>query len=495
MADFIQVKDANNKEFDIDVSKVSDINGDFGVKDGTITDSVLKNRIPFEHDMKLVDLQGNALDSAQLLHDMESGKTSIPAIDVEMEATHSGKNHNYCIYYEDSMEKDAESFMNPFKKPVLHNHDSYSEPMGRVTQAYTGPSELTDERAAIHLKARVTDKDAIPKFIDKRYGTVSIGGSMGTVQCNICGKTILKDGKFHFCGHMRGETYKDQICYWGARDIEYHEVSVVNNPADDFAQIMKVTVLTDKDLENDSNQKKEEHDMSDNKPNVDDIIDSTLNAGSDTKDSNQTPEQKAEETKPEAQDSQKDTNPEGKKPEENTDSATDNSKVTEEKDAKITELTNQLEDANNKISQFETDAIDAQSQIDTLKKQLEDAQKDATMFRDRCVALATANKEAIVDKLVAKETFETDEAKDARKKDLMTKSMKELKAMETSDSTPAQRQQASVSSPVLANNDDNTADSKDSNSNDKVADANNKDSQDIKTVDDAVQDIINRLVH
>ena len=318
---------------------------------------------------------------------------------------------------------------------------------------------------------------------------------MGTVQCNICGKTILKDGKFHFCGHMRGETYKDQICYWGARDIEYHEVSVVNNPADDFAQIMKVTVLTDKDLENDSNHKKEEHDMSDNKSNVDDIIDSTLNAGSDTKDSNQTPEQKAEETKPEAQDSQKDTNPEGKKPEENTDSATDNSKVVEEKDAKITELTNQLEDANKKISQFETDAIDAQSQIDTLKKQLEDAQKDATMFRDRCVALATANKEAIVDKLVAKEAFETDEAKDARKKDLMTKSMKELKAMETSDSTPAQRQQASVSSPVLANNDDNTADSKDSNSNDKVADTNNKDSQDIKTVDDAVRDIINRLVH
>ena len=59
---------------------------------------------------------------------------------------------------------------------------------------------------------------------------------MGTVTCNICGKTILKDGKFRFCGHMRGETYKDQICYWGAKDIEYHEVSVVNNPADDFVR-------------------------------------------------------------------------------------------------------------------------------------------------------------------------------------------------------------------------------------------------------------------
>ena len=61
-------------------------------------------------------------------------------------------------------------------------------------------------------------------------------------------------GKFKFCGHWRGETYKDQICYWGAKDIEYHEVSTVNNPADDYAQIMKVTVVTDSDDKKDSKE-------------------------------------------------------------------------------------------------------------------------------------------------------------------------------------------------------------------------------------------------
>ena len=249
MAD-LQVKDANGKEFTVNVSKICDINGDLGSDGGTasITDGRNKNRVAKVHDVEYVDQNGQAIDAMQLLMDMKSGKTNVVALDVEMEATHSGKNHNYCIYYEDSMEKDAESFVNPFKKPMLKNHNDYSgEPLGRITQSWHGPSELTDERSAIHLKARVTDQDAIPKFLDGRYGTVSIGGTMGTVTCNVCGKTILKDGKFNFCGHWRGESYKDQVCYWGARDIEYHEVSTVNNPADDYAQIMKVTVVTDSD--------------------------------------------------------------------------------------------------------------------------------------------------------------------------------------------------------------------------------------------------------
>ena len=245
MAD-IQVQDANGKQFTLNTSKICDINGDLG--DGSsasITDGV-KNRVAKVHDIEYVDQNGQVIDNMQLLKDIASGKTTIVALDVEMEATHSGKNHNYCIYYEDSMEKDAESFVNPFKKPMLKNHNDYSgEPLGRITQSWFGPSALTDERSAIHLKARVTDQDAIPKFLDGRYGTVSIGGTMGTVTCNVCGKTILKDGKFKFCGHWRGESYKDQVCYWGAKDIEYHEVSTVNNPADDYAQIMKVTVVTD----------------------------------------------------------------------------------------------------------------------------------------------------------------------------------------------------------------------------------------------------------
>ncbi len=491
MADIIQtVKDANGKSIDVNISKICDINGDYGNASSSIKDSAMKNRINFQHDVQIVDSQGNVLDATKLLRDASSGKTEIVALDVDMEATHSGKNHNHCIYYEDSMEKDCESFMNPFHKPVLKNHDDCCEPIGRVIQSYAGPSELTDERSAIHLTARITDQDAIPKFIDKRYGTVSIGGSMGTVTCNICGKTILKDGKFHFCGHWRGETYKDQLCYWGARDIEYHEVSVVNNPADDFAQIMKVTVLTDKDINQDH---KEENSMggSDSKENnVDDLIDQTLGSTPDVQDSQDASvEDQTQEPSAGSDDAGTTTDatgtPEDKGVEDGA--STEGTPDTTEKDAKIAELEKELKDAKSKIETLETEAIDAQSQIQTLTQTIEDSKAEAESYKQRCIALATANKESMVDSIIAKETFETEDAKTERKKDLMIKSMKELKAMssDTQKAAPVQRTTASVTSPCLAVEDEN-----ESNGN---ADTDKKPDNRIVTVDDAAQDIIKRL--
>lgn len=501
MADnIIQIKDVNGKSFDVNISKICDINGD---SDGSasVKDSALKNRITVQHDLKVVNAKGEAIDSAQLLKDANDGKVNIVALDVDMEATHSGKNHNHCIYYEDSMEKDSESFMNPFHKPMLKNHDDYSEPLGRVIQAVPGPSQLTDERSAIHLKVRVTDQDAIPKFLDKRYGTVSIGGSMGTVTCNICGKTILKNGKFHFCGHWRGETYKDQVCYWGARDIEYHEVSVVNNPADDFAQIMKVTVLTDKDT-NQDNKNKEENSMggSDStETNVDEIIDQALGTTptAEVQDSTTPVENQTQEPNAAADGSTEAgqaTDESGQTPADTTDgqtpASTEEEPKPDEKDAKITSLEKELADARAKIEELETEAIDAQSQIETLTKTAEDARTEANNFKQRCVALATANKEAIVDSIISKESFENDDAKDERRKDLMIKSMKELKSIKAStQQTGVRRTQASITSPCLAVEDPV------SNGIDSTTDANKttQDNRNIKTVNDAAQEVIKRL--
>ena len=484
----ITVKDMNGKDFNVDISKISDINGDSEGSIGAAKDSALKNRINFQHDVQIVNINGETLDATKLLNDVSNGKTDIVALDVNMEATHSGKNHNYCIYYEDSMEKDSESFMNPFHKPVLKNHDDYSEPLGRITESYAGPSQLTNERSAIHLTARVTDKDAIPKFLDKRYGTVSIGGSMGTVTCNICGKTILKDGKFHFCGHWKGETYKDQVCYWGARDIEYHEVSIVNNPADDFAQIMKVTVLTDKDINND-NLNKEENSMqgSDStENNVETLVDQTLeNTQTETQDSAATdsvdeiidsvtqPNQNETET----QDSEQ----------QDSSSVEDNNETApvDEKDSKINELQKALDESNEKITALEDELKSSKASVQALTKAVEDAKSECDTFKQRCVTLATANKEAIVDNIISKETFETDDAKEERKKELMMKSMKDLKAME-----PVQRTVASVTSPCLATEDHENQKESNGNTTDTNKQENN---QKIVTVNDAAQEVIKRL--
>ena len=432
MANILQeITDANGKSFSVDISKICDINGDIGDNaSASITDNQ-RNRVTKLHDVEYVDQNGNAIDSTKLLNDMASGKTHVSAIDVEMEATHSGKNHNYCIYYEDSMENDAESFMNPFKKPMLKNHDSYSEPLGRIIQSWHGPSELTDERSAIHLKARVTDQDAIPKFLDGRYGTVSIGGTMGTVTCNICGKTILKDGKFKFCGHWRGESYKDQMCYWGARDIEYHEVSTVNNPADDFAQIMKVTVVTDSDDKKDS---KEDTTMAgtntdsnkttnaeDAKKSVCDIIDQLLNKSTD---SSTTPE-------------------DNKDGEQKDNTAIDGADTaTDSQSEDVDKIKKDLEDAQAKITSLETELADSKSALEKANKDLEDSKAESTSYQEKCMALATANKELVADSIMSKEELKDDTAKDTRKKELMAMSMKDLnKLMEESTSKDSKEQE------------------------------------------------------
>lgn len=480
-----QIEDANGKKFSIDVSKICDINGDLGDKaSASVTDSK-KNRVQQVHDIEYVDQNGEAIDSLQLLKDMASGKTQVLALDVEMEATHSGKNHNYCIYYEDSMEKDAESFVNPFKKPMLKNHNDCSgEPLGRINQSWFGPSELTDERSAIHLKARVTDQDAIPKFLDGRYSTVSIGGTMGTVTCNVCGKTILKDGKFKFCGHWRGETYKDQMCYWGAKDIEYHEVSTVNNPADDYAQIMKVTVVTDSDDKKDS---KEDTTMAgtntdsnkttnaeDAKKSVCDIIDQLLNKSTDSS-----------------------TTPEDNKDGEQKDStATDGADTaTDSQSEDVDKIKKDLEDAQAKIASLETELADSKSALEKANKDLEDSKAESTSYQEKCMALATANKELVADSIMSKEELKDDTAKDTRKKELMAMSMKDLnKLMEestTKDSKEQQRTPAQVTNPTLANPEDNKDSNGSADTDKKTADSKKTDTK--STVDDFAKDIVGKL--
>ena len=492
MADVIQqITDANGKSFSVDMSKICDINGDLGDKaSASITDST-KNRVQKVHDVEFVNQNGEAIDSMQLLKDMASGKTQVLALDVEMEATHSGKNHNYCVYYEDSMEKDDESFVNPFKKPMLKNHNDYSgEPLGRITQSWFGPSALTDERSAIHLKARVTDQDAIPKFLDGRYGTVSIGGTMGTVTCNVCGKTILKDGKFKFCGHWRGESYKDQVCYWGAKDIEYHEVSTVNNPADDFAQIMKVTVVTDSDGKKDS---KEESTMAgtstDNKNAEDakkivcDVIDQLLgNVAASTLDSSATPDNNKDEVVDSASTA-------------NDAQQQDDASQTVDANEEMTQVKQQLADANEKIANLEKELNDAKEALEKAKEDCTAAQTEANDFKDKCMALATSNKEMVIDNIIAKELVSgslTEETKDSRKEELIAKSMKELAEMQKqTEDAKAPRTPAQVTNPTLANTE---KDNKDSNGS---ADASNKETANNnaakKTVDDFANDIVGKL--
>lgn len=500
------IKDANGKDISVDMSKICDINGDITSDSPTAATDSKKNRVAKVHDIEYIDSKGNAVDNMKVLSDMQAGKVNVVALDLDIEATHSGPNHNYCIYYEDSMEKDAESFVNPFKKPILKNHNTYSgEPMGRIQQASHGPSVLTDERSAINLKVRVTDRDSFEKFLDGRYSTVSISGTMGTVICNICGKTILKDGKFRFCGHWRGETYKDQVCYWGAKDIEYHEVSTVNNPADDFAQIMKVTVVTDEDSKNkegsdgmdgqenntakDSNTK-----ATDIKKSVCDMIDNLLGNNNNTKteDSQQNDDSTATaDTKNGEADSATSTSNNDEK---------QNGQVADSSNAEDTEkLKKELEDAKAENEKLTKELGEAKDALAKTQQDLKDSQNETKNMTDMCVALAASNKEMLADSIIEKEKAAgklEDDAVEDRKKELVAMSMKDLNKIAETASTEdgvQQRKPASVTNPGIVDRSDDDGKSKDGNG---TADTNNKgtaDNNKRRTVNDVANDIVGKL--
>ena len=253
---------------------------------------------------------------------------------------------------------------------------------------------------------------------------------------------------------------------------------------------MKVTVVTDSDDKKDS---KEENTMAgtntdnkaeDIKKSVCDMIDDILGntkAASVSDSSSATPENGQEEDN-------KDKDGENKDAAQGADDSKD-----------IQHLEAQLADATSKADSLEKELADAKAELEKVQSELKDSQTEAGELKDRCLALATANKELVADSIIAKELVAgktTDETKDSRKEELLAMSMKDLNKLSedtvVEDKKP--RDQAHVANPTLANGEEK--DSKDSNgsadtSNKATTEDNNKAN---KTVDDFSQDIVSKLV-
>lgn len=240
----IKLLDKNGKEFITTLAQLTDMTTDMPTDFGNLNDYEHSHARPFN--VQILDADGSQLNVMQLLDAVKSDSTKLPsAIDVTFEATHSGRNANYFQYDSADLERDSHTWMSPFPKPLIKNHDIYQEPLGRVVDYSFGPSEITDDADCVNVTYRVTDADAIQKFLDKRYHTMSIGAKTTNVRCNICGKDIIKDGQVKFCGHMKGESYGGQKAYWTAKDFEFKEGSIVNNPADKWAQVKRIQVVKD----------------------------------------------------------------------------------------------------------------------------------------------------------------------------------------------------------------------------------------------------------
>lgn len=184
------------------------------------------------------------LDSVKTEMTVIKDNQGIPALEVVIDASHGGYvNANYSMYTKEGQQAGAKSFITPFPKPVLVEHDDSKPPIGRVVDSlYVDiPVDQTQLAAAgkkgrpsskVQVKAVITDMDAMQKLMDGRFMTVSISGRPKSAPiCSICNKVV--EGPFG-CedGHVRGKEYDGKLAYYLIGEMSYSEVSFVNKPAD-----------------------------------------------------------------------------------------------------------------------------------------------------------------------------------------------------------------------------------------------------------------------
>jgi len=472
----MKLTDANGKLFEVSLDQIRDMS--FGESPVSIEDSVSPSR---PHSVRMLDTAGEVIDVRQLLDAAAKDKGMMPTcVDATWEATHSGSNRNSTIYHSDSMKKDAITFQVPFAKPLLKNHDSWSEPMGRVREAHFGPSILNPERDTIKVTWRITDREAIEKLMDGRYHTMSIGANANHISCCICGKDIYKDGKMEFCGHWRGETYNNVLCKWNARDLEYKEGSIVNSPADDWAQLIELKVISEDDSQRDSGKGGNQMDqINDNSQSQDtsllDAIDNLTAPAAKVDEGQQTDENSSAEAEPkdETEDETSGTSSEadeadGKEDPANTEDAEikalqdENVRLQTENDvlkADNAALTDEVETLKTKVTDLEAKLAESKKTEDSLKTELGAADAEAKQNRSQAVQLAMANKELmshrIADHQIVQGLIKTED-REKTVGELKLKSAKDLNdsLFELSKKQPMTRIPITVLSPALNNPND-----------------------------------------
>ena len=172
-------------------------------------------------------------------------------LEVTVDATHCGYfNHNNYYYTQEGMARGVGSWLQPYAKPALANHDVDTVAIGRVAAAAFIPvmqskrpnseasEKISDLRGTpsgkIRLRILVTDKEAINHILDQRFFTVSTGGSpSSTPLCSICKEPIDSTFGLNFsCEHHAGKIYDGKLCGLMIGEMDYKEVSFVNTPAD-----------------------------------------------------------------------------------------------------------------------------------------------------------------------------------------------------------------------------------------------------------------------
>lgn len=175
---------------------------------------------------------------SEKLIDFSEAKTNSRGLIVEVAAIHAGLTANFNHYGAKALEQSLSSWVSPYPKPIILNHDLSVDPIGRVMAAKMDVEK--DGTPFTRLQIAITDPTAIEKIADQRYLTGSVGGRSEAALCSVCGKDWAEATMMGPvpCRHVRGRTYKGQLAYLERLGLGFKEYSFVNNPADSRSQVI-----------------------------------------------------------------------------------------------------------------------------------------------------------------------------------------------------------------------------------------------------------------
>ena len=209
-------------------------------------------------------------------HLLERSEEEGKGLLVTYDLSHSARRINNRIYSLDGQQRGIDSLTKPYVKPILLNHNTSNDPIGRFVggqwqdlsqQAmpffdnaesyfefrkamesadtekkyrYLKMHDLLNNKewpglGRMRVQANITDEESIKKFLDGRYLTFSAGSTTDSHICSICAQDWAKDG---MCEHSHGKMYDDELCVFFTGEFRVIEGSVVNTPADDLSQVL-----------------------------------------------------------------------------------------------------------------------------------------------------------------------------------------------------------------------------------------------------------------
>lgn len=194
--------------------------------------------------------------SSKMFMNLKEGYNTVDPINKDsimqdIEGIHVGPTRNFTWYMEEALDSSIPSWTKPYQRPlIMHHNEKDGKIIGRVVNAIKLTVNTRSGTPALLFTCNVPDKEGKEQILDGRLKTTSIGVIAHDVRCSICSKQVeLDDHGYPECGHVRGNVYNNEACYWQIYKMEAKELSYVIVPSDVYAHNIRTYSPENKDIE------------------------------------------------------------------------------------------------------------------------------------------------------------------------------------------------------------------------------------------------------